>query len=324
MISVIIPVYNVEKYLHICINSILNQSFQDFEIICIDDGSLDSSSEILEYFANKDSRIKIFKNERNLGLSPTRNRGMDIAKGKYILFLDADDWYCSDALEILFTEAEKNNLDIVIAKAIVYYEDKQRFGLESHYNMNSMNKFYHKVFNHEDLNELDLLKIPVAVWSKLYLKSFLTDNKIRFPNENYINEDNPFSYKVFIKARRMAILNKYVYTRRRRDGSLITLKNERLFDSINIVDLILNVFLENDEIYQRFKLEVLTLIFVIILNEKYHQIEKKYKAKFFHEVQGVYRRFIEDYGLYEDIKENVDNDILNFFEFENIAKNLLE
>ena len=118
MISVIIPVYNVEDYLHVCIDSILKQTFQDFEIICIDDASTDSSLEILEFFAQKDSRIKIFKNEKNIGLGPSRNRGMDLACGKYILFLDGDDWYSEDALEIAYRQASGKNTDITFFQAV--------------------------------------------------------------------------------------------------------------------------------------------------------------------------------------------------------------
>ena len=92
MISVIVPVYNVEDYLHVCINSILNQTYQDFEIICVDDASTDSSLEILEYFSLKDSRVKVLKNDSNKGPGYSRNRGLDVAKGEYVSFLDADDW----------------------------------------------------------------------------------------------------------------------------------------------------------------------------------------------------------------------------------------
>ena len=84
MISVIIPVYNVEDYLHVCINSVLKQTYEDFEIICVEDASTDSSLEILEYFAQKDSRVKILKNDSNKGCGYSRNRGLEEAKGKYI------------------------------------------------------------------------------------------------------------------------------------------------------------------------------------------------------------------------------------------------
>jgi len=320
VISVIIPVYNVEEYLHICLNSILKQTFQDFEIICIDDASTDSSSEILEYFAQKDSRIKILKNEKNIGLGPSRNRGMDASVGKYIIFLDSDDWYSFDTLETFFHEAEENNLDMVMGKPIVFYENQKFFGMEEYYDAEFMNKFDHKVFNHWDLDKTKLFHIPIAVWNKLYLKSFLDENNIRFPDEDYIHEDNPFSCKVITRAKRISLINKYFYNRRRRPGSLMTLNDDRLFDNIPIVYLILEVFLEDVNIYNYYKKEVLVYIFKSVLNSKYHKIEDQYKEKFFKEVQGVYKRFIIDYGLYNDIKENVDKNILDFFKFEDIVK----
>ena len=114
MISVIIPVYNVENYWHVCLNSILEQSYGDFEIICIDDASTDSSLEILEYFAKKDSRVKILKNNSNRGPGFSRNRGLDVAEGKYISFLDGDDWFSPDAFETLIKKAEQDTLDLLL------------------------------------------------------------------------------------------------------------------------------------------------------------------------------------------------------------------
>ena len=324
MISIIIPVYNVENYLNDCINSVLNQSYQNFEIICIDDASTDSSSEILEYFVQKDSRIKLLKNETNRGLGPSRNIGLDVAKGKYILFLDSDDWYSPDTLETLYIEAEKNNLDVLLFKSTVYYDDSQTLKVESYYDMSFMNKFDHKVFNHWELDKTKLFFIPIAVWNKFYLKSFLDENNIRFPNKDYLHEDNPFSCKVMIRAKRISMLTDYFYNHRKRDGSLTTLRDRRLFDNIEIVYLILEVFLENKEIYEYYKKEVLTYIFKLVLKVKYNQIENQYKTEFFKQVQGVYRSFIKDYGLYDDIKENVDKDVLIFFKFEEIANNLFE
>lgn len=323
MISVIVPVYNVEDYLHVCLNSILNQTFQDFEILCIDDVSTDSSSEILEYFAGKDSRIKILRNEKNIGLGPSRNRGLDAAKGKYVIFLDSDDWYSLDALETLFNQAEKNNLDMVMGKPIVFYEEEKSFGRERYYDAEFMDKFDHKVFDHWDLDKTRLFDIPIAVWNKLYLKSFLDENNIRFPDEDYIHEDNPFSCRVMTHAKRISFINKYFYNRRRRPGSLMALNDDRLFDNIAIVRLVLDVFMEDAELYEYYKKEVLTYIFKTVLNWKYQQIEDQYKERFFSEVQGVYRTFIEDYGLYKDIRDNVDKEILDFFKFEDIVSEML-
>ena len=97
-ISIIIPVYNVEKYLHECLDSIINQTFTDIEIICVDDGSTDKSSEILEEYEQKDKRFTVIS-QPNKGVSAARNRGMQQAKGKYIMFVDSDDWLAHNACE---------------------------------------------------------------------------------------------------------------------------------------------------------------------------------------------------------------------------------
>ena len=106
MISVIIPVYNVEDYLHVCLNSILKQSYEDFEIICIDDASTDSSLEILEYFVQKDSRIKVFKNDSKENFEFCKNKGLNIAKGEKVIFLNAKEWLSFNTLEILSQKSE--------------------------------------------------------------------------------------------------------------------------------------------------------------------------------------------------------------------------
>ena len=162
MISVIIPVYNVEDYLHVCLNSVLKQTYQNFEIICIDDASTDSSTEILEYFTQKDSRIKILKNDSNKGPGYSRNKGLEVAQGKYISFLDADDWFSPDAFEILIHKCEQENLDVLIFKNIVYYEESQDFGFEKYYDMEFMNKFENKIFNHWDVDKTKLFVMSNA------------------------------------------------------------------------------------------------------------------------------------------------------------------
>lgn len=312
MLSVIVPVYNVEEYLHVCLNSVIKQNYPDFEVICIDDASTDSTSEILEYFSKKDSRIKIFRNESNMGLGYSRNRGLDIAKGKYVLFIDGDDWFSLDAFNRLIPVSEENNLDILIFKSIVYYEDSSYFGMERYYDMEFMTKFDHKVFTHCDVEKRKVLSIPTPVWNKLYLKSFLDENNIRFINDNCINEDNPFTAKAIINANRISVFNEYFYNRRRRSDSLSTLTNERLFDIFKIVFLIVDAYLEDKEIYEYYKKELLNYIFGSILKRKYEVIDDEYKEEFFKGIQEVYERFIKDYGLYNDIKDNVDEDIQDF------------
>ena len=322
MISVIIPVYNVEDYLHVCINSVLRQSYQDFEIICIDDASTDSSLEILEYFAQKDSRVKILKNDSNKGQGYSRNKGLGMAKGKYISFLDGDDWFSLNTFEISIKKIKQDNLDFLIFKNIVYYDEPQEFGFEEYYDMEFMDKFNNQVFNHWDLDKTKLFFVSNAPWNKLYLKSFLDDNNIRFPNENLIHEDNPFFYKAFISAERVSIVDMYLHNRRRRDGSIMTLNDERLFDFIDISYKLLDVFFEDKKLYDYYKIEVLDYIFRS-LNGKYYKIEDEFKEEYFKRVQEAFKVFIKKYGLYKDIKNNVNENILEFFKFEDIVAEVI-
>ena len=113
-VSVIIPVYNVEKYLARCLDTVLAQSFDgDFEVICVNDGSTDFSPKILEAYAKSDSRIRVI-NRVNGGLSSARNVGMSVAKGDYFLFVDSDDWISTNTIEVLYKNATENNSDIVL------------------------------------------------------------------------------------------------------------------------------------------------------------------------------------------------------------------
>ena len=323
MISVIIPVYNLEEYLHVCLNSVLKQTYQDFEIICIDDASTDSSLEILEYFNNKDSRVKIIKNDSNHGPGYSRNKGLDAAQGKYISFLDGDDWFSLNTFEILIKKIEQDNLDVLLFKNIVYYDDSQDFGFEEYYDMEFMNKFENKVFNHWDLDKTKLFNMSNAPWNKLYLKSFLDDNNIRFPNENLVQEDNPFFYKVITSAKKVSIIDKYLHNRRRRQDSIMTLNDERLFDNIEISYKILDIFFNDKELYGYYKKELLTHVFAVIFKGKYNKIADEFKEEFFKRIQEAFKVYIKKYGLYNDIKENVTPDVLEFFKFEEIVEDML-
>ena len=123
MVSIIVPVYNTEKYLHRCIDSVLAQTYKDFELLLIDDGSKDSSGIICDEYAAKDARLRVFHKE-NGGVSDTRNYGLDLAHGKYLMFLDSDDfWLRNDVLEMLIGKAEENDLDIIRGEYSAMLED---------------------------------------------------------------------------------------------------------------------------------------------------------------------------------------------------------
>ena len=282
MISVIIPVYNVEDYLHVCINSVLKQTCQDFEIICIDDASTDSSLEILEYFSQKDSRIKIIKNDFNQGPGYSRNCGLDVAKGKYVFFLDGDDWIDFNTFEILIKKADENNLDLLFFNEINFHEETHEFSINQNLNRDLITKFENKVFNHFDLDKKNLFKLSNNVWNKLYLKSFLDDNNI-------------------------CLLKKS--------------NNEIIFDIFNIYWEVLDFFIKNKQLYQYYKRVLLIYIFSN-LEVQYDLIDNDLKERFFIEIQSLFGNFIKYYGLYWDLIENLDSKILNKFSFDVVVERI--
>ena len=178
MISVIVPVYNVEDYLHVCLNSILNQTFQDFEIVCIDDVSTDSSSEILEYFANKDSRIRIIT-ENNAGPAAARNKGLARVRGEYVIFLDADDFYEITLLELLYKIAVRDNLDITVAKYNIFNNSTSSF--EENMKIDHGDIFEPgKIVSKNEYPDQILQSVTGYVWNKLFKRSFLKEKNLSF------------------------------------------------------------------------------------------------------------------------------------------------
>ena len=116
-ISIITPVYNVSKYLPECITSVLNQAYQDYEMILIDDYSTDDSRKVMQEFSDQDSRIKTIYNEKNMGVAKSRNKGIQLAVGEYIYFLDSDDFLTPDALSLMANEISINSVDVLLVDA---------------------------------------------------------------------------------------------------------------------------------------------------------------------------------------------------------------
>ena len=171
LITVIIPVYNVEKYLHRCLDSVIAQTYQNLEIICIDDGSTDRSSEICEQYALKDERVKVFHQE-NQGVSAARNNGLDMASGEYIAFVDSDDYIQNDMFERLYSELSKSGASYVICGYNVVDSAGIILGTHSvgenrvYSGAEGLRKHYYHSNGQENF---------VAVWGKLYNGDFFTD-----------------------------------------------------------------------------------------------------------------------------------------------------
>lgn len=214
MISVIVPVYKVESYLHQCLDSILGQTYRDLEILLIDDGSPDRCGEICEEYAKKDSRIRVF-HTKNQGLSAARNLGLREAKGEYIGFVDSDDWIEPDMYEILLRRIEETGTNISASGVWKDYADKS-------ISYSNDDGIYHK---NETIRVL--FRISDGMWNKLYKKICWAD--ICFP-ENHTYEDVSILHKVFLKADSLSCVPKPLYHYRMREGSIIhslTMENIR-------------------------------------------------------------------------------------------------
>ncbi|MGN1124999.1 MAG: glycosyltransferase family 2 protein, partial [Candidatus Gastranaerophilaceae bacterium] len=187
-VSVIIPIYNVEQYLARCLDSVINQTYKNLEIICVNDCSPDNSINILEEYSQKDNRIKIIQREKNGGLSAARNSGFDIAVGEYVYFLDSDDWIDLDYIEKMVAIASKYDSDIVLNTNIVYeYSDKP-------------SKEFVWYTYHEKSPDGVVLSREMAVNfthcmtpCHLYKRDFILNHHFTFP-EGYKHEDNYYNH----------------------------------------------------------------------------------------------------------------------------------
>lgn len=222
LISIIVPVYNVEKYIKDCLESVLTQTYTNFEVLVIDDGSKDSSGKICDEYAKKDSRFKVIHKE-NEGVSATRNVALDIAKGKYITFLDSDDILLDNALEIMHSEIIETNADVSV---LGWYDFKKNDIL-----VYNCPKHTALLLDDEVLkNFLNEKSFPSVIWGKLYKRNII--DKVRFDTSLVIAEDFDFLYKVLKNAKCLSInTHKVIYKYRVRNDSAMRNKYNNKFEN---------------------------------------------------------------------------------------------
>ena len=202
-ISLIIPVYNVEKYLKQCLESVINQTLQEIEIICVNDGSTDNSPKILKEYAQKYKRIKII-NKENAGLGAARNTGIEHATGEYIGFIDSDDWVDTSMYEKLYKNAEVHNSDIVMCPIHLFSDNNKEIKHNlSYFSLECFDEsFDDGVFDYKKTKDF-IFKIAVTAFNKIYKTEFVKKINAKFP-EGLIFEDNPFFYQTYLNAHRVS------------------------------------------------------------------------------------------------------------------------
>ena len=302
-ISVIIPIFNVESYLSKCLKSVINQSLEDIEIICINDGSSDNSFKILKDFSKKDSRIKII-NQSNHGLAYSRNIGIKNSTGDYILFLDSDDYIDVNTLEKLYNLAIKNECDLILFK-LLNFDDKSgdKFA-DEYFDMKFLkNMIADNIFNWRDVKNR-LFDISVTAPGKLYKRELIKD--IEFP-ENLIFEDNLFFTKTIFNSDKIFFYDEYLYYRRIRSNSITNSDFDKFSDVIEIYNLVID-YVKSLGYYDIFKL---TLFYKKTKNiyDKFTKVRDNDKENFF-------KLIIEDFTSYK-------NEISKDSDFKNANKRTL-
>ncbi|MEY2192745.1 glycosyltransferase [Neobacillus sp. BF23-41] len=207
VISIIVPVYNVEKYLSKCLNSILNQSFSEFELILVNDGSLDNCGEICEEYSKFDERIKVI-HKKNGGLSSARNTGINIALGKYIVFIDPDDQICEDYFTKLYSIAEQNQCDAVISGYKTVPTNKVIY---PNFKLNTVLTGKELILSSPNIHSNNDL---CFVWRNIYKLKLIKEKNIRFNEQVFIGEDVIFNLEYFLESKRVYVMPEslYLYT----------------------------------------------------------------------------------------------------------------
>lgn len=275
-ISIIVPVYNAEKYLKKCLDSLVNQTKKELEFILINDGSTDKSEEIIKTY--KDKRIKYFKN-KNQGIGKTRNFGIEKSSGKYLMFLDSDDYFSNDACEILYKEAEKEKADLIVFD---YYRVEK----------GNLNEVKIESFNATNIKADSslLLKINLGPCNKIYKTDLIKNNDIKF-EESLKYEDTLFIVKTIYNAKKIIKLNKFLHYYMIHEKSETTVRDERVFDILKIVDKIRN-YLKNDK---SIKDSVDKLTVKILTN---YTIQQRYQSD-----KNIAMKFID--SAFDYLSENV-------------------
>lgn len=282
-VSIIIPIYNVENYLIQCLDSVINQTLKEIEIICVEDCSTDNSLSILEEYAKSDSRIKVIRNETNKGLSTVRNIAMAEATGEYIAFLDSDDYVDLSTYEKAYNLAKKNDLDCVLFKTSTV-DDKTgeiKDNLD-YFALKPFEGFEKPIFNNKDTVDFTC-NICVQVGSKLLRREFLQQHNITFP-DGLIFEDEPFFYNFYLNADKISLLDENLYYYRvNRDDSIIAKRGKSFGDIVEIFRIIREIIDSSPD--GKFIKDKFLNRFISAVFNRFNQSPDEFKEDFFSDIK---------------------------------------
>ena len=306
LISIVVPIYNVEKYLRKCIDSIINQTYKNLEIILVDDESPDNCGEICEEYAKKDNRIVVI-HKKNGGLSDARNAGIEVATGKYIGFVDSDDYIKEDMYENLYNDIKKYDVDISICKYIEVFENSTIY--EDASNSNKI-----EIYDNVEMLKRLLYNNNVTdhACNKLYKIDLFKINNIRYPN-GYMYEDIGTTYLLFENSKKISLSEKNEYYYVRRGSSILGQVNEKLiFDLLKMLN---NRFeylehkfpeLKNELIKNKMRFIIIVFRYICIL-KKVNLLENEY-------IKREYNFYRKNFNLSKKYIVEIQNSIVEKFE----------
>ncbi|RAP53515.1 MAG: hypothetical protein BZ138_00705 [Methanosphaera sp. rholeuAM270] len=278
LISVIVPVFNCEKYLEDCIESLNNQSFTDYEVVFVDDGSTDGSGRILDEYKLRDNRFNVFHKE-NEGPASARNYALKHAEGEFVLFLDSDDWLENNTLETLYNTAKNNDSELVLFNSIEHYKNDVTKIREYHI-IGEDNDFENFSFDYN--NNINLVMNGYhIVCTKLHKLSFIKDNNMEFSDKKEF-EDVLFHIKSMIYAKRISYNPGILYhyrrtkTESRQNKAITSIKSLEFFEIFEEA----YDFLESEGLYDKFRINY----YKFVINESMNieeKIDSKYRESFF-------------------------------------------
>ncbi len=270
LFSIIIPVYNVEKYLRECLESVLCQTYEDWEVICINDGSTDGSATILEEYAAKDSRFKVIS-QPNGGLSAARNTGLDAASGDYVLFLDSDDYLEKEALQIV-----ANNLtdeDLICFSGRRFFEETGAYEEADILHKETFSTGW-EYYSKRALDKRDFAFVCVVL--RCYKRAYLLDNGLRFKPGIY-HEDNMFTPLACYYAKNVKVIPDVLYDYRVRGSSIMTSRSlKHKEDIITIANSLADFFVGKEDIEKTTVYKALTHHYQSVFATKSSRIEEKH------------------------------------------------
>lgn len=304
LISVIIPAFNAEKFIKRTVESVINQTYTNIEVIIVDDGSTDKTKEICQELEKEDRRIKLFSKE-NEGVSEARNFGINYSNGKYIMFLDADDKYEKDIVKNMYQKMIEENVDIVranyyIKKSNVYRKNNERFEIKK-YNKNEIREYLIPAILEE--------KIRCYVWLLMIKRELV----VKFHQELHIFEDANFYLEVFAKAVSIYLMNETLYCYCTENETSLTKQNiEKNIDNMLLANKVIKNTLkkyqldtlENTQrIDTRILIDIVNYIYVIQYQKNFRSSIKKYKQI---KENKIFKGMIHNYiSIYGSKKENV-------------------